>query len=254
MRLATLAPRGTVTHPLAADIRSVVHAAYRATPRHQQTRLGPSQIGEPCARRLAYGLMHHPAHNESADPWPSIVGTAVHSWLADAFDAANRALGRIRYLVEQRVEVRPGLEGSCDLYDYDTRTIIDHKVLGTTTLAALKQHGPGAGYRSQVHLYGVGIARLGLPVRHVAIAAYPRGGLLSGLHVWTEPWNPQIAQAALARHDLILETVLALDVDQYPDRYRLVPRTPGHHCTYCRWWRPGPDTGDGCPGNTAVPA
>lgn len=247
--LATLVPRAARDqHPIAGDLRGVILDAARRAPRSQQVALGPSEIGEPCARQLGYKLMRHPSSNADSDPWPSIVGTAVHSWLADAFTAANTRLGRIRYLVEQHVTIRDGLTGTCDLYDADHGRVIDHKVPGATSLADAKKRGPRAGYRAQIHLYAYGFARLGLPVREVVLAMYPRGGLLSGLWVWTEPYDQSVALAALARHDAILEAVSTLDVAEHPERYRLLPRETGHHCTYCPFWAAGPDTGDGCPG------
>lgn len=245
-RLATLPPSHTGS--LAADIRAVVHEAARRAPRSQQHALGPSEIGEPCPRKLAYKLMGHPETNTGSDPWPSIVGTAVHAWLADAFTAANTRLGRIRYLVEQRLTIRPGLSGTCDLYDADRAIVLDHKVPGATAMTALKKHGPTPGYRVQTHLYGYGYAQLGLPVHSVGLVLYPRGGMLSGLWIWTEPYDETVALQALARHDTILETAAALDVAGHPRHYTLLPKVTGHACSYCPWWKPGPDTGDGCPG------
>lgn len=252
MTLTTFTPSaGRGQHPLAGQLRSVILDAARRAPRSQQVALGPSQIGEPCARQLGYKLMAHPSSNADSDPWPSIVGTAVHAWLADAFTAANTRLGRVRYLVEQSVTIRDGLTGTLDLYDADHATVIDHKVPGATSLAEQKKRGPRAGYIAQAHLYGFGLARLGLPVSDVALAMYPRGGLLSGLWIWTEPYDPAVALAALERHDAILEAVTALNVTEHPERYQLLPRETGHHCTYCPYWTAGPDTGNGCPGMLA---
>jgi len=242
-------PPSTTTSPLADDIRGVVIEAARRAPRSQQVALGPSEIGAACSRQLAYKLMHHTQTNSGSDPWPSIVGTAVHSWLADAFLAANDRLGRIRYLVEQRLTIRAGLIGTCDLYDADRGMVIDHKVPGTTSMARAKKDGPPPTYRVQAHTYGYGFAQLGLPVRDVALALYPRGGMLAGLWIWSEPYDENIALQALSRHDAILEAVTALDVESHPERYREIPRVTGHACTYCPFWKPGRDTGDGCPGH-----
>ncbi|GAA0638062.1 hypothetical protein GCM10010174_69880 [Kutzneria viridogrisea] len=252
MQLATFAAAPEPgDHPLAAGLRQVVIDTDRHAPRSVQVALGPSEIGEPCARKLAYRLMDETRTNADSDPWAAIIGTAVHAWLADAFEAANTRLGRIRYLVERRVEVRPGLTGSCDLFDADTMTVIDHKVVGTTKMREYRLQGPPPHYRAQAHLYGVGYANLGLPVREVALAFYPRGGLLSGLHVWSEPFDPAIAQAALDRHDQVLALVDTLDVERNPANYRHLPATPSHGCTYCPWFKPGTDTGRGCPGHLA---
>jgi hypothetical protein len=244
---ATAPSRGE--HRLAAGLRQVVRDADKYAQRSMQRALGPSEIGEPCARKLAYRMLDEARTNEDSDPWAAIVGTAVHAWLASAFEAANARLGRIRYLVEKRVEIRPGLTGSCDLFDADEFVVIDHKVLGPTTMKAYAAGGPPPNYRAQAHLYGVGWANLGVPVREVALAMYPRSGLLSGLRVWSEPFDPAIAWAAIERHDQILALADTLGCERDASQYRHIPRAPGHACTYCAWLRPGTDTGRGCPGH-----
>lgn len=249
MQLATFAPPAPSVHPLAADIRQVVRDADRFSSRSMQVRIGPSEVGERCARKLAYRIMDEKQTNHDSDPWAAIVGTATHAWLADAFHAANKRLGRIRYLIEQRLEIAPGLIGSCDLFDGDTLTVVDHKVLGTTTMREYKTMGPPPEYRKQAHLYGKGYLRLGLPVREVALVFYPRSGLLSGVHVWSEPFDEAIADEAIARLHQITEAAVALDVEHRVENYRLIPREPAHRCTYCPWFKPGADMGDGCPGH-----
>jgi hypothetical protein len=246
--------RSPQPHPLGETIRAVVLDADRTAPRSLQTAMGPSEVGEPCARRLAYRIMNEPATNTDSDPWAAIVGTAVHAWLADAFTAANTRLNRIRYLVEQRLQIVPGLIGSCDLYDADHAAVIDHKVVGTTAMTEYKRNGPLDTYRAQVHLYGKGYRRLGLPVHQVALAFFPRGGMLAGLHVWSEPFDETVADAALARVWQITEAIVALNVEHYPERYQHIPRVTGHRCTWCPWLRPGPDKGDACPGYLDKPA
>lgn len=253
MELGTFAAARAVTeHALAPVIRDVVRTADQQSHRSLQVALGPSEIGDPCARKLAYRILDHRRTNTDSDPWAAIVGTAVHAWLADAFLAANTRLGRARWLVETRLEIRPGLTGSCDLFDADTMTVIDHKVLGVTTMRRYTSEGPPPGYVAQAHLYGLGWHRLGIPVRDVALAFYPRSGLLSGLRLWSQPWDPAVAQAALDRHDSILAVADALGCEREPRAYTEIPRTPGHACTYCAYLQPGPDTGDGCPGHLAA--
>lgn len=254
MQLATFQPANQRDeHPLATEIRDIIITAEATAPRSLQIALGPSEIGEPCARRLAYRLLDEPRTNTGRDPWAAIVGTSVHAWLADAFTEANRRLGRIRYLIEQRVEVRTGLEGSCDLYDFDRATAIDHKIVGPTKLREYRINGPTEQYRVQAHAYGMAYTRLGLPVHHVALAFYPRSSDLSDLHIWSEPYNPHIITTALAKHDTLLELICALDLEHHIERYRKIPTTPGHHCNYCPWLKPGPDTGKGCPGTAPTP-
>ena len=123
-----------VSDPLREDLVSMIRSRDAATPRHLQVELGPSDVSHPCMRRMAYGIMAAPGGNPSFDPLPAIIGTAVHSWLDTAAQHANEALGRERWLTETRVQVAPGLAGSCDLFDLDTGTVIDWKVVGTPRL------------------------------------------------------------------------------------------------------------------------
>lgn len=213
-------------------IRAVVDAA-RYSPRNQQTAIGPSEIGHPCSRRIAYKVAGAARTWADADPWASIIGTAVHAWLAAAFAAENLVLDEPRWLVEQRVHPSSGLSGSCDLYDLFTDTVIDHKVVGSSTLASAKAHGPSEQYRTQVHTYALGWERLGRSPREVAIAYWPRSGFLSGLYVWREPYDRSIADAALDRLTNISAAALSLDIIEHPERIALIPSAPSDDCRYC---------------------
>lgn len=254
MELASFVAPTRDEHPIAGALRQAVLDQSNLAPRSLQTALGPSEYGETCARKLAYRLMGETKTNTDSDPWASIIGTATHAWLADALEADNQRAGELRWLVERRLEVRPGLEGSCDAYYVPRHAVVDHKVVGPAKLREYKVSGPSEQYRKQVHIYGKGYARLGLPVREVAIAFYPRAGQLSGLHVWSEPFNEAIADEAINRVDTLLQLIVQLQVDDHPEHYKAIPRTPSRGCLYCPWMRPGPDTGSACPGETAVPA
>lgn len=233
---------------LTAALRALVRTHDAERPRSRQRAVGPSQVGVPCARQLAYAVAGTPPVNTDGDPWAAYVGTAVHAQLADAIEAENTRLGRRRYLVEEPVRINDTLAGTVDLYDADTRTVIDHKVLGVTSHKKLHAEGPSGVYRTQVHLYGFGLQLAGHRVERVAIAAWPRSGLLSGLHVWSEPWDEAVVEDALTRlHNT--RTVLDL-LGTDPAALWRVEATPGPHCTFCDWFAPGAtDPAEGCPGD-----
>ncbi|WP_018350969.1 hypothetical protein [Longispora albida] len=239
---------------LAQSLQDVVRAAAAGAPRSRQRRIGPSSVGHPCGRRVAYEAAGVEPVNSGGDPWPSIIGTAGHDWLARAFRAHNAALGRERWLVERRVRITDTLTGTGDLYDTDTATLIDHKILGADSLKAIKRDGPGDQYRVQVQLYGYGLAREGISVERVALACYPRSGWLSGLHVWSEPYDPAVAEDALARLSGLGALARLLDLDAHPERWALLPDAPAATCTWCPAWRPGSGPADahGCPGALAA--
>lgn len=185
----------------AADIRRVVFEHAARAPRTLQQHLGPSELGVPCDRQVAGKMAAMPATNHVVDPWPSIVGTALHAWLADAFVADNLRTGVLRFIAERKVTPHPDHPGTADLYDALEYAVVDHKNLGPSTLDKIRKGGgisPATGkptigprhYRAQLFLYGLGYVLLGLPVKRVAIAAYPRtASSLDGLYVRDEDFT-----------------------------------------------------------------
>ena len=216
-------------------------------PRSLQRRLGPSEVGTPCTRQLAYKVAQHPAVNhDGGDPWPSFVGTATHAELDAVFSGTPD-----EWLTEQRVTVDDdlNLSGSADLLRLhaDGNTVIDHKVVGAGTLRKVRTQGPSATYRTQINLYAHGFARRGIPVEYVAIAFWPRSGQLSGLQVWLRRYDQTVVDAALAR----LQAVRALHGALGPALFGQLP-TAEAYCQSCPWFQPGAtDAAIGCPG---VPA
>lgn len=249
--MTELAPyKGIQAHPMRQPILDMVWHRYHQTPRHLQVELGPSEIGESCDRKLAMAIMHEPKFNEG-DPLPSIVGTAAHTWMDGACQMWNEHLGRTRFVPELEIPIRNGQVGHCDCLDLDTMTILDWKFVGQEPLRDYKRNGPSEVYRRQAHMYGYGFHRnLKIPIKHVAIVFFPRGGMLSGLHIWSEPYNEQLALETFERYDNITEMCVALDVEHHPENYKIFTKNAGHRCRYCSWFQPGDDTGQGCPGFT----
>jgi hypothetical protein len=239
MTAALNAPAGIT----AGELLSVIRDAAANAPRSLQSAVGPSELGAPCDRKLALKLLGAPTLNIRADNWPATVGTAVHTWLADTFaaDNAHRAAeGRPpRWLLEQRVTIRPGLSGSCDLYDLETATVIDWKTTGTTRLRKYRAAGdPGQQYRQQAHLYGMGWTNVGVPVRSVAVVFLPRSGVLRDTWLWTEPYDRAVAQAALDRADgLLVAANLAEHAGGLDDLMGALARDTSL-CDYCDFYTP----------------
>jgi hypothetical protein len=208
------------------------------SPRSLQKELGPSEFS-PCARRIGYRLLDQP-EREFPPNWKATVGTAIHMWLETAFDRYN--LEHAHLLDGQE---RFYIDGSCDLYDRVTHTVLDHKTTGPTRLAEYRRHGPGEQYRTQAHLYGRGWQRAGLPVETVMIAFLPRNGELAETYIWHEPYDESIALKALERLtgiDLITKTLGHDALEHLP--------TTNHYCTYCPYFKAGSDDlKQGCPGD-----
>lgn len=244
------APAPPSTDPLHADLIDMITSRDYATPRHRQRTLGPSDVAHPCLRRMAYGMLEVPTCNPQFDPLPSIIGTATHTWLQSAATNANMVLGRQRWLTETRVNVTPGLAGSCDLFDTDTHTVIDWKVPGTNRFNKYRKD-PGPVYKGQVFLYGKGIENAGHRVDRVAIAFLPRGGFLKSLHIWSADYDATIADQILARRNAVIEMTADLDVEHRPERFAWIPTTP-YDCEFCPWWATQPKDEWECKGEVAT--
>lgn len=238
----------------AAELRRVVVEQANNSARNLQVHLGPSEIGHRCDRQVVGKLAGLPVTNHVIDPWPSIVGTAVHAWLADAFTAANAKLPAPRWLAEQRVTPHPEHPGTADLYDAHELAVVDHKVLGESSMAKVRSAaGPPIHYVIQLKLYGKGYRVLGLPVRRIALAAYPRtAASLDGLYVWEQAAGPE--------DDPLIEGVFKL-TDRRKEMARQItsgraslndiPSAPDDDdCFFCPFYRPqsAKDNGPGCPG------
>jgi hypothetical protein len=86
----------------------------------------------------------------------------------------------------------------------------------------------------------------------VAIVFLPRGGLLSGLHVWSEPFDPQVAVDALKRYRATVLALAHLDPERHPERWALFG-TADAYCTWCPYFLPGStDLSSGCPGHNQL--
>src|SRR5690242_10177789 len=109
---------------IVADIKAMIYNHYENHPRSLQEELGPSEIGEPCARRLSYRIMREPKLAKS-DPLPSIVGTAAHKWLEEACNAWNVKVGRVDWIAEKELPVGVDIVGHCDAYHVPRFTVVD---------------------------------------------------------------------------------------------------------------------------------
>jgi len=237
-------PLGDDAWNLADRIKAVVNNRSANAPRSQQKRIGLSEVGEICVRKISYKLLDWEKTNPSTDPWASISGTALHSWLADAFmDFPDK------YLVEHKVQVTDELSGTADLFDIENKMVIDHKCVGATSMKSRKKGGMTHQQRVQINLYALGFEREGLDVQKVALAFYPLGGRLDGLHTIVEPYNRQLALDAIQRLQDTQVLLWQLDPEGTPKNWELIPTTPSLFCSYCPWYLPNSKDGSkGCPG------
>ena len=192
------------------DITGQILDAITNHPRSQQKRIGPSEIGTPCTHCLAARL----AGWEKAElgvPWTTTKGTAIHFWLEHLFmDADTRRPDYVarghkkRWVCEETVWVGDigdtPITGSTDLFDLHAGQTVDWKFVGQNSLKKYRAKGPSDTYRVQAHLYGRGWERRGCKVNAVSILFLPAQSAAWGDHFWwSEPYDEQIALAALER-------------------------------------------------------
>ncbi len=261
-----LQSRGGDPQLLKAELVDVITTAIANNPRSLQRRIGPSEIGSPCQRRIGYKLAGiRPVNGSSA--WRPTVGTAVHTWLETVFTEANRAWREdgghdtTRWLVEHKVSIGeiPGLgalvaddhdddeiRGRCDLYDRVTATSIDWKVVGPATLKRVKTGHLDHKYRVQGHAYGYGWTRRGQPVDTVAVMFLPANGELAQAHLWAEPYDQAVVDTALTN----VATVTAALTAFGPQRVLPVLATADDHCDFCPYrLAAATNVAEACPGH-----
>lgn len=238
------------------DLIKVIEKRIDLHPRSLQKRIGPSEVGTPCDRKLAHRLAQTGDASKRPAAWRPTVGTAAHTWLTDAFNRDNLSYppGKPRWVTSLRVPAGhihdELIDGELDLYDAYEKTVIDWKVPGPTSIKEKRRAGhPGNEYRIQVHLYGRGLQRLEVMPEHVAILFLPSAGELSDCFYWTEPYDEQVAIDALARATAIRQATLLLGRDV------VIPSMPTapDHCGHCSWFVPGAtDLVHSCPGDPAM--
>jgi hypothetical protein len=247
--LATM--RGGDPDLVREEILNIIELVIQAHPRSHQVEMGPSEIGHPCVRWLAYRLAGAPTTGTELPPWRQTVGTGVHDLFTRWMLEANETITEPRWWPDLRVDVGellPGrhIVGNTDLYDRVTATVVDLKCPGPTAMKTAAHGGPERDqqYRAQVHLYGRGVVRAGLPVDNVAVLRLPAAGELAQAKWSCEPYDEQVAVDALARAG----TVAGL-VDQLGVAAATVLPATDHHCHRCQFFRPGStDLSTGCPG------
>lgn len=245
MAIATLKPTATAAaaalklssdpeaEALRQDVLRIFADASSNSERSLQRAIGPSETGHPCPRNIAHKLAGTPhSSGMGLDPLPSILGTAAHAWAAEALEREN-AKTPGRFIIEHRVEVAPAylhfppLTGSGDGFDTWRGTVLDWKWLGTTQWREYTTGYVSEQYRAQTHQYGLGFQRLGYDVKRVALVIIPRNKSLRETFVWSEPYDPAIANATVER---LRQIQMVMAAGYRPNDIN--PR-PGGGCYFC---------------------
>jgi hypothetical protein len=257
-------PNQSANDAILARLKRVLTEDWDTHPRSLQRAIGPSEIGHPCARQIAAKVTGVPAVNPGGDPLPAWLGTAGHAKLEDAFNSDNaRVLEHAQnhpgteartttdpitgeevgpWITERRLEIAPGLSGTCDLFARLSGTVVDHKFVGASAASKYRKFGPPEHYRVQAHLYGLGYRNAGYRVERVAIWFIPRASFLSKAWVWSEPFDASIAEAAIDRLEKIRTAVEALNARENHEALSLVPATESG-CRFCPFFSAAPVEG-----------
>lgn len=210
--------------------------------RSRQVEIGSSEVGWPCDRRVAYKLEGVLESNKDADPLRRIIGTGVHSALAEIFHDLDDDRGM--FVVEEPTLYR-GVPGTADLVWVVDDTVIDWKTTTVEKIKRLKREGPPRHYIVQLNMYAAGLREQGYVINTVALCFVPidadhKSGL-KHLWVWRAPFNRAIADDAVDRIDR-LRGKRPSEVDAKPDRL----------CAYCAHYNPNAtDINLACPGGSS---
>jgi len=156
-----------------------------ARPRSLQTAIGVSQLGG-CRRQVWEQLQGTPRTNETLR-LPAILGTAIHT----AIESAVKVEGA---LLEYRVEVDGLPPATIDYFDPATGEVVDWK---TITLKNVP-YFVGQQKRWQVQTYGYLLEKAGHTVNTVTLVGIPRDGTENDIVIHSEPYDPTVAEKALA--------------------------------------------------------
>lgn len=216
----------------ASELFSIIKRAIETQPRSLQKRIGPSEIGNPCDRRLGYKLAGVEPVNVAGVNWKAYIGTAVHAAFAAIFEQLNTSTDR--WLIEQPVQVskNPGEEvwGSCDLFDTHTGCVWDWKFTTKNKIREeYRRNGPGDQYRTQAHQYGQGWINKGYDVRSVGVVFFTRDGEYTDRYVWHEPMNTSHAVSTLARVEAIGNSIKTFG----PEFTLPILATAPAYCNFC---------------------
>lgn len=253
------------------ELREVVIRYADRLPRNVQRHLGPSELGHLCDRQLVGKMagvsLGSSGENRMHDPWASIVGTAIHAFLEQAFGWEDaRLISEFafahRWFTEKHVTPDPGSQsphpGTADLYDAGTYTLSDHKCQSEGIRDKLRRNGPPHHYFMQMLLYATGYMYAGYRVDRVCLVSWPRTqSSLDDLYVWEHVITEEDMKLTgdLIRKTEIRENLAALVVSGEVDFWE-IPATPSEpDCQYCPFFRPDAATNPnvkGCGGTAGI--
>lgn len=100
------------------------------------------------------------------------------------------------------------IAGTTDMWYADEAAAVDWKIVGLKKIKQYRVNKPPEQYRFQAMLYGLGLHLIGKTPEKIAIVFIPRdSGNVKDIWVYEEAWQPEMAEAALARAQAIFDHV-----------------------------------------------
>lgn len=232
------------------NLKDIIVWAGHKSKRSQQVALGCSEIGDPCKRKIGMTMAGIAQTNFSADPWPSIVGTSIHTWLENAVNAYQVVHGSQGWVTELEVMASPWLPGHIDLYHRGMNLVLDLKNPSRANYRKMRKEGVGDTYFAQIQGYGKGVKRAGRPVKRVGIIMIPRDGNLTELWCKTFPFDEAFIDSKIAELEELGGVLHDKDVLNDPSQWNTIPNSPSRLCGWCKFYDPHlPAASEkGCPG------
>ena len=159
--------------------------------RSTQVELGASSVGG-CRTQAWHILNQTPKTNNETEKLSAILGTAMHTAIAEALKAHD--IFGDDFILEEGFSDEY-FKGHCDFYSRQAETVYDWK---TVTLAKLAKGGlPTKQQKMQVNIYASLIAQQ-YPVKRVGLVFIPRDGKMSDIVAWEDNYNPALVEEARA--------------------------------------------------------
>lgn len=175
---------------IANDLINALTSSNKSSSRSRQKKVGPSEIGG-CRRRTWLRLNGAETTNPNTLRLAAIMGTAIHTYIEQAFERQDPF--HDKYQLEVEVEYE-GLMGHVDMYDIENAEVVDWKTVKKSNLS----YFPSKQQRTQVQLYGYLLNKNNIEVKTVTLVAIPRDGDERDIVFHSEPYDESMALDGLA--------------------------------------------------------
>lgn len=161
--------------------------------RSLQKEIGPSEFGG-CKRKTWLRLNDKPITNPDTLMLAGVMGTAIHSYIQDAYRRIDP--WEERYILEKEWK-HLNLKGHVDMYDKQEKMVVDWKTTKKTGL----RYFPSKQQRWQVQLYGYLLKMNDMEVDKVCLVGIPRDGDERDIVYHIEPYDINVVTEALGWMD-----------------------------------------------------